>query len=344
MEIAVDAMGGDHAPQAIVAGAVEASRQLGVGVILVGDKESVQRELPSPLPADARIRIHHASQVIGMGESPATGLRRKPQASIPVAADLVKQGEAAGFVSAGNSGAVMASAVWAFGTLEGVERPAIGLIMPGRNEPWILLDAGANADCRPTHLLHFALMGSLYAQRLLGRADPRVALLSIGHEPSKGNELTRAAYPLLQEAPVNFVGNLEGNDLLAGRADVIVCDGFVGNIILKAVEGVGETLGSLLREELYRQPIYALGRALLAPALRAFKKKSDYAEYGGALLLGVNGVCVISHGRSSPRAVVNAVRVAKQSVETQVVEGLAASFRQRDAASANADAAPARKD
>ena len=327
MEIAVDAMGGDYAPQAVVEGAVRAVERFAVSIALIGDQERIGTILAEFPQMPDRVRVVHASQVIAMDESPGTAMRRKPDASIMVAADLVSKGEAAGVVSAGNSGAVMAVAALKLGTTPGVERPAIATLLPGFKGWFVLLDAGANTDCSSHNLCQFARMGNIYAQRALEIDSPRVAVLSIGQEPTKGNELIKETHALLQSSGLNFVGNIEGNDLVHNKADVVVCDGFTGNVVLKVIEAFAELFGCWLKEELSRRTIYGLGKALLSPAFENFQKKADYAEYGGALLLGVNGVCVISHGRSSPKAVANAIRVAKESVEGQVVENIVGSFQ-----------------
>ncbi len=289
--IAVDAMGGDHAPSAIVDGAVSAARELGIGVALVGATPLIEQALGAHAGwRDLGLEIVEAPEVIGMEEPPAASLRRKPGASIRVAAGMVADGRADALFSAGNTGAAVMAAHAAFGMIRGVDRPALGAVVPTRERPAVLLDVGANAECRPQHLVHFAFMGGMYARLALGVERPRIGLLSIGEEATKGNELTREAHRLLAASPIDFVGNVEARDLYRGLADVIVCDGFTGNVVLKVSEGLIETVEAVLGHELQG----------------AF----DYSEYGGAPLLGVGGLTVVGHGRSSPKAVRNAIAMA----------------------------------
>lgn len=318
MRIALDAMGGDNAPHINVAGAVEAARAYGVDVMLVGDSFSLRRELLLYPVSNLKITIEPAPQVISMDEPPTVALRQKKDSSITRAVHLVKEGRADAVISAGNTGAMMAASKIILGTLKGVDRPAIATIFPTLNDPCVILDVGANVDSRPKHLLQFGIMGSIYARYILGKEKPRLGLLSIGEEEAKGNELTREAYKLLRKSSLNFVGNVEGRDIFKGEVDVIVCDGFVGNIVLKASESVAELFDVILKEELGSNPIYRLGAKLCSKGLRNFTRKIDYAEYGGAPLLGVNGVSIISHGRSSSRAIKNAIRVSKDLVEKRV--------------------------
>lgn len=329
MRIALDAMGGDNAPQVNVAGAVAAARDYGLEIILVGDSLKLRRELTS-CPSTDLITIEPASQVVEMGESPTVALRQKKDSSITKAVSLVKEGKADAVVSAGNTGAVMAVTKIMLGTLKGVDRPAIVTLFPTLKEPCLLLDVGANVDCRPEHLFQFAVMGSIYARYILARPSPRVGLLSIGEEETKGNDLTRETHGLLRKSSLNFIGNVEGRDVFRGEADVIVCDGFIGNVVLKACESMAELFDVVLREELSRKFFYRLGANLCRNGLKNFMKKIDYAEHGGAPLLGVNGVSIICHGRSSSRAIKNALRVAKELVEGKVNfhigESLAQSF------------------
>lgn len=322
--IAIDAMGGDHAPAAIVEGAMLARQQLeNIEVLLVGDTEQIQACLPAGVPEGCR--IVHAEQAIAMDDDPLTSLRRKPKSSINIAMNLVKQGEADAVVSAGHSGAVMAAALLRLGRIPGVERPAIGAflptLVPGRQV--VLLDVGANVDCRPSFLDQFAAMGSAYSQWGLGVPNPKVGLLNIGEEECKGNDLALRTYALLRDNPhVNFVGNAEGRDVLSGNFDVVVCDGFAGNVLLKFAEAVGEVMLGILREELPRGLHGKAGITLLRPNLKRIKQRVDHAEHGGGLLLGVAGVCIISHGSSKPPSIVSAMRVAKDAVENQVLDHL----------------------
>jgi glycerol-3-phosphate acyltransferase PlsX len=319
MKIAVDAMGGDNAPHAVVAGAVHAAREFGVGIILVGIEQMVQTELKKhPFAKSLPIEVRNATQVVDMLDSPATVFRRKKDSSIRVANDLVKSGEAVAVISAGHTGAAMATSLFVLGPLEGVERPAIGVFMPTVKGRCIVLDMGANVDCKPNHLLQFAIMGEVFAKHLLKNPNPRVGLLSIGEEETKGNELTKEAFKLLTETSLNFIGNVEGRDVMMGKVDVIVCDGFIGNVVLKLSEAVAEAIGVILKENIGDNLIRKLGYFMMKPAFRALKRKMDYAEYGGAPLLGVNGVSIISHGRSSDRAIKNAIRVAMELARGEV--------------------------
>jgi len=317
--VAVDAMGGDHAPREVVHGAVHAARDPGVEVILVGPTRTLQGELRG-LGADRTVRIEEAPDVIGMAEAPAMALRRKRRASIPVAVDLIRRGEADAMVSAGNTGAVMAAALLGLGRIEGIDRPAIAAVLPTTLGRAILVDVGANVDCRPKHLLQFAVMGSVYAARVLGVPSPRVGVLSNGAEETKGNELVIRAAELLRASGLRFIGNVEGREFFDGTADVVVCDGFVGNVALKFGEGLALGIFTLLREELRRTMRVKIGAALSLPGFRAVRRRMDYTEYGGAPLLGVNGVSIISHGRSSPRAIKNALLVALRAIESKMDE------------------------
>ncbi|MEK7702848.1 MAG: phosphate acyltransferase PlsX [Nitrospirota bacterium] len=317
MKIAVDAMGGDDAPFSEVCGALEACEAFSVEIALVGDETAIKGALSSFGATPSKISIVHTPVRIEMREPPLT-VRRKKNASICVATEMVKTGEAVAVISAGNSGASMAAALLILGAIPGVERPAIATMLPTMAGTSILIDAGANVDCKPKHLVSFAMMGNVYAKDLLGVAKPKVGLLNIGEEDSKGNELTKEAFTLLKGAPIHFIGNVEGKELYAGAADVIVCDGFVGNIVLKVSEGLAETITQFLKKEIMASPLGRLGGLLLKPAFKRFKNKIDYAEYGGAPLLGVNGISIISHGRSSPKAIKNAIRVAKESYERGV--------------------------
>jgi len=321
MRIAVDAMGGDFAPAEIVKGAVAGSRLHGVDVVLVGDEARIKAHLPAGALASGAVSIRHASEVIDMNEH-VEAVRVKKDASVVVAAGMVKSGEAEAMVSLGNTAAAMAVATLKFGRISGIDRPAIATVWPGKTGPTILLDAGAVADCEPQNLLDFAVMGGVYAEKVLGIRRPRVALLSIGEEKEKGNKLTRAAYELLEATSLNFVGNIESRHLFSNTADVIVADGFAGNIVLKTAEGLAEHVMVLVKEDLKKHPLAWITVALLTPMLRRIKKKLDYSEYGGAPLLGPDGVCIIGHGRSNAKAVANAVRAAKEAVNAGVVQAI----------------------
>jgi len=319
MKIAVDAMGGDNAPHAVVAGAVEAAAEYGISIILVGIEQIVQKELDKhPQARTLPLEIRNATEVVDMLDSPATVFRRKKNSSIRVANDLVKSGEAVAVVSAGHSGAAMTTSLFVLGPIEGVERPAIATFMPSIKGTSIVLDMGANVDCKPNHLLQFAVMGDVYAKYLLKIPNPRVGLLSIGEEETKGNELTKEAFKLLTETSLNFIGNVEGRDVMSGNADVIVCDGFVGNVVLKVSESVVEAIGLYIREGIGKSLLRKLGYLLMRPAFDSLKRRVDYAEYGGAPLVGINGISIIGHGRSSARAIKNAIRVAAELAKSEV--------------------------
>jgi len=319
--IAVDAMGGDDAPGRVVDGALAAARHLDLGILLVGPSERLEAELTRYDSAELQhVRILDADAVVEMTDQPAAALRRKPTASIKVAAEAVARGEAAALFSAGHTGATVMAAYGAFGTLPGVDRPALAATIPTRRHPAILLDVGASVECRPQHLLQFAVMGSMYARVAFGLDTPRVALLSIGEEATKGNELTREAHRMLKASSLPFIGNIEARDVYSGAADVIVCDGFTGNIALKISEGLVEMVEELLGEELSSTITMRVGSLLTRRALRHFRKRVDYSEYGGAPLLGVAGIAVVGHGRSSAKAVRNAVAMAYRFASTRFSE------------------------
>jgi glycerol-3-phosphate acyltransferase PlsX len=325
VRIALDAMGGDHAPLAPVAGAVRAARVWGYQVQLVGRESDVRAALQQQgdlKGIENLIEIVHAPDVIEMGEHPASAVRSKRHSSMAVAVDLVKTGASDCFVSAGNTGGVLATALLGLRRIEGItsERPALAAQLPTLKGMCVLLDAGANADARPEWLAQFALMGSLYAEIALGRQQPTVATLSNGEEEGKGNATLSEAVPLIRALPINYVGNIEGKDVTAGNVDVVVVDGFAGNIFLKGAEGVVATMTELIRQELTRNPVRMVLAAGLRPAFRAIRRRLSYEEYGGVPLLGVNGVCIVAHGRSTPLAMQNAIRAGAQCVELQLVE------------------------
>ncbi|MFN3475995.1 MAG: phosphate acyltransferase PlsX [Candidatus Methylomirabilales bacterium] len=321
VQVALDAMGGDIGVAANVEGAVAAVRELPVSVILVGNEEEIAKHLEAYDASSLGITIRHAPETVGMDEPPTFALRRKKRSSIRVGLELVKRDEAEAFVSAGNTGAVMAKAYVVLGPLPGVERPAIAVVLPTLTGKMILLDVGANADCKPRHLVQFAIMGHIYARYILGKATPRVGLLSIGEEEGKGNELTKEAFKVLEEEPsLSFIGNVEGRDVFSGKADVVVCDGFTGNIALKIGEAAAEFLVVLLREELSKDLPGKAGSLLMKNAFHRLKKRIDPAEVGGAPLLGVDGVCIVSHGRSTAKAIKSAIRVALECVQGNVIQ------------------------
>ncbi|QHV00034.1 phosphate acyltransferase PlsX [Synechocystis sp. CACIAM 05] len=319
-KIALDAMGGDYAPEEIVIGAIRASQELDVDIFLVGDRQAIEDCLNRHPHQGINLTIVDAEGVVEMEED-AVVVRRKPKASINVAMNLVKEKQADAVVSAGHSGAAMAAALLRLGRLKGIDRPAIGTLFPTMvpGKSVIVLDVGANVDCKPKYLEQFALMGTVYSQYVLGVDSPKVGLLNIGEESNKGNTLALQTHELLQSNPeIPFVGNAEGRDVLSGNFDVIVCDGFVGNIVLKFAEAVGEILLSIVKEELPRGWRGKLGAIILAPNLRRIKQRVDHAEHGGALLFGVDGVCVISHGSSRSGSIFNAIRLAKEAIDNQV--------------------------
>jgi glycerol-3-phosphate acyltransferase PlsX len=324
MRIALDAMGGDKAPAEIIDGAVEAVRE-GSGrfeIVLVGDRDVIDSYLVSNGLSTDGIEVVHASEVIEMSESPANAIRRKRDASISVALRLQKEGKVQAVVSAGNTGAAVASSLISLGRIRGIDRPAIAIFYPTRNGGTVLLDGGANSDCLPHHLEQFGQMGSVYAELYLKRKSPKVGLLSIGEEPSKGNELTREAHKLLASSGLDFVGNVEGRDIFTGSADVVVCDGFVGNIVLKFTESIIYYINSLIREGVSESIVAKAGALLMKPVFGKMKKTLDYAEYGGMPLLGIDGVTIIGHGGSSAKAIKNAIFAAERFVDSGINERL----------------------
>lgn len=323
VKIAVDAMGGDNSPAAEVAGAVAACRELGCRVVLVGDTAQIQAELDKHQTRDLSLEIHHASEVVGMHDSPSDALRKKKDSSIRVAYDLVQQGAAAAVVSAGNSGAIMACGMFVFGRVKGIERPAIGTFLPNLNDQTMVLDMGANVDCKASHLYQFAIMGSLYVEHFLNKPNPRVGLLSNGEEEKKGNALTRETHQLLKEAPLNYLGYVEGGDVYNGSVDVVVCDGFVGNVLLKVSEGLAVAIGTMLKQEIGSRFWAKVGYFFSRSAFAAFKKRTNPAEYGGAPLLGIAGVGIVCHGSSDPVAISIAIRQAGEYAEIRFEEKLA---------------------
>ena len=326
MKIAVDAMGGDYGPAVVVEGAVAASREFGVTVMLVGDRPAIEREVARLGVDHAAVEIRHASQVVGMAEAPSQALRRKRDSSLRVAAQLVKDGDASAFISAGNTGAAMAIAMFIVGVLPGVDRPAIAAVLPNHKRFTVLIDAGANIDPKPWHLLQFAVMGHVYARDILGYDNPRVGLLSVGEEAGKGTELTRESYEHLKGSSLNFVGNVEGRDIYNGRCDVVVTDGFTGNVALKISESLADTLGLMIREELTRDWRSKVGAALAQAAFQRFRRRVDYTEMGGAPLLGIDGAAIICHGASPVKAIKNAVRVAAEWAKAGVNEHIKAAL------------------
>jgi glycerol-3-phosphate acyltransferase PlsX len=320
MKIAVDAMGGDLAPASPVAGAVEAlHKYTDIEVILVGDRARIEEEFAKlHIKQPKRLTIHHASQVVEMADSAIDAIRRKKDSSISRAVELLAEGGADALVSAGHTGAFVAASKVKLRTLPGVDRPGIATVMPTETSLFLLIDAGANVDSEPKHLLQFGIMGSVYSREVLGRKNPRVGLMSIGSEASKGNELTREAYKELSRAKINFIGNVEGHDLFNKAVDVVVCDGFVGNVILKTSESLAGAIFAWLRRELRKDLVRSFGALMAKEAFYAIRRRTNTEEYGGMPLLGVNGICIKAHGNSTPKAIKNAIRVAREAVAHQV--------------------------
>ena len=337
MRIALDAMGGDYGPEELTRGAMLAAKQTGLQVVLVGNQQVLQGHvdrLRSGASEETQLQIVHAAEVVEMGESPVDAIRRKKDASVMVAFDLVRQGQADAAVSAGNSGATMAAAVRKLGRMEHVSRPGIASIFPTLKKPVVMMDVGANVDCRPQHLFQFAVMASAFSH-IFDIERPRIGILSIGEEVGKGNTLVKETYSRLAASSLNFVGNVEGRDVFQGNVDVIVCDGFVGNICLKLSEGLAEAAMQMIKDEIMKSTAAKIGYLLARPAFRAFAKRVDYAEYGGAPLLGINGIGIICHGKSSAEAIKNAIIEAAKMVDKQVNQriatGLAASALDEEA-------------
>lgn len=332
LTIAVDAMGGDHAPKSEVEGAIQAARAGHARVILVGQEAVVRAELEKhPSSRDLPIEVHNATEFITMEDSAAKAVRTKKDSSIRVACRLMRDGVVQGVVSAGNTGAVMATAKIVQGMVRGVDRPALAMALPtGTGRPVVVLDVGANVDCTAAMLAQFAVMGEIYSRLIFHTSRPRVGLLSIGEEEHKGNELTRAVSPLLRDLPINYLGNVEGRDIFTGEADVVICDGFVGNVVLKVSEGLVDVFKGMLKESLQSTMTRMIGAKLSSGAFAEFKQKLDYSEYGGAPLLGVKGVTIICHGRSNPNAIKNAVRVAAEFAGGRVNEKIEAELDVQD--------------
>lgn len=324
MYIALDAMGGDYAPDTNVKGAILFAKETNIGVYLVGKEEILKPLLEKYDGQNLPIEIVHAEETIEMDELPSIAIRKKRKSSMYIAGKLVREGKASAFVSAGNTGAAMAVSKFIVGSAEGIERPGIAVAFPTKKgKPTVLIDVGANVDCRPRHLLYFAVMGHTYVKEILKSSDnPKIGILSIGEEEGKGNDLVKDTYPLFKISGLNFVGNVEGRDIFTGDFDVIVCDGFVGNVVLKTSESLGMIILEMIKQEVKKSFISKIGATLMLPALKRFKKKADFAEYGGAPLLGTKGTCIITHGRADEKAIKNALRVASDFVQTNFNEKL----------------------
>jgi glycerol-3-phosphate acyltransferase PlsX len=324
MKIVVDAMGGDHAPAVTVEGAVQAARDLDLEIVLVGRQEEVRAELAKHETAGLALAVQHASQVIEMDEHPAAAVKEKKDSSMVVGMEMLKRQEADAFFTAGNSGGALAAALFRLGRIRGIKRPALSTIFPSQTPQGycFLLDIGANADCKPEYLTQFALMGSIYSERVLGVLNPRVAIVSNGEEEGKGNDLVKKTVPLLRAGRLNFVGNAEGKDIPWGLADVVVTDGFTGNVVIKLAEGVSSLLLDILKQEITSSNVSKVGALLARPAFDQVRKRLDYREYGGAPLLGVDGVVIVGHGRSDSLAIRNGIRMAAQAVENGVLDAI----------------------
>jgi len=318
VRIALDGMGGDNAPQAIVAGAVEAARAYDVKIILVGDQSLLRTELEKHRNVSKNISIHHAGSFVRMDESAVLAIRKKKDASISICADLAKEGIVDAIVTAGHTGAAVVAATLKLRLLEGIERPGIGILLPTLGTPTLLIDVGANIDPKPIHLYQYAVMGDVYFRYILRKNRPSVGILNIGEEESKGTDYIKEAHQLLNKSKLHFIGNVEGRDIFNGSVDIVVCDGFVGNVVLKVSESIAGVIGKLLKAQLKKSFVTRLGALLAKPAFDALKKECDYSEYGGAPLLGVDGNCIISHGSSDARAIKNAIRVASEFVKYEI--------------------------
>lgn len=326
MRVVVDGMGGDNSPQAIVEGCVLAQKEYGVDIIITGPKEKIEAELAKYEYNKSAISVLDATEVISTNEAPVKALKTKKDSSLVKALELVKSGEADAVVSAGSTGAFLAGCTLIVKRIKGISRPALAPVMPGKNGPFMIIDAGANADCKPQYLTQFAQMGKVYFENVLGVENPSVGLVNIGEEEEKGNELTKVAYQLLKEEDINFVGNIEPRDIPKGKVNVLVCDGFVGNTVLKMYEGVAETILSEIKAEIMGSFVTKIGGAMLAPVFKRFKKHYDYKEYGGAAFLGVNGICIKAHGSSDARALKNAIKVSKVYYDTGVLDKMKSAF------------------
>ncbi|CDF57912.1 phosphate acyltransferase PlsX [Thermobrachium celere] len=322
MKVVIDAMGGDKAPYEIIKGAVDAARELNVDLILVGKQEIIQEELKKHNIDGLNIEVVNATEIIENNESPTMAIRRKKDSSLVVAFKLLKEGKADALVSAGSTGAILAGGIFLLGRINGIDRAALTPVIPGKNGPFVIVDAGANADCKPNNLLQFALMGEVYANKVLGINNPKVALANIGAEEEKGNELTKQSYGILKENIKGFVGNIEGRDIPNGDVQVVVCDGFTGNMILKVYEGVAATIFDILKSEIMSSTMTKIGGMLLKPVFKKFKRKFDYTEYGGAILLGVEGLVIKAHGSSNAKAFKNAIRQAKNAFDGKILQDI----------------------
>ena len=328
MKIVVDAMGGDYAPKNVIEGVVSAVTELGVTIVLVGMEQEVKKELARYDYPASQIEIVHAPEVVGMDEPATTSIRKKKNSSISIGVNLLKDPNYSAFVSAGNTGAVVCASTVFLGMMPGVERPGIGLILPSLKSFTFLIDIGANTDPKPQHLLQYAVMANIYAQHVLNIKSPTIGLLNIGEEEAKGTDFVKETHKMMSERVPGFMGNIEANEIFSGKCDCIICDGFVGNVVIKVSESLVESAGALLKREIKKSPLALLGAFLMKSRLMHIKKHADYSEYGGAPLLGVNGLVMISHGRSNPKAIKNAIKAAMREVEhnvmARITEGVSA--------------------
>ncbi len=327
MRIALDGMGGDHAPREVVAGAILAAREYDARITIVGDQNLIHAELEKHKGVSKNITVHHAGSFVRMDESAAISIRKKKDASISICADLVKEGQADAIVTAGHTGAAVVATTLKLRLLEGVERPGIGILFPTLKTPTLLLDVGANIDTKPIHLYQYAVMGDVYFRYILKKNRPSVGILNIGEEETKGTDYIKEAHQLLNKSHLHFIGNVEGRDIFNGSVDIVVCDGFVGNVVLKVSESIADVIGKMLKQELKRNFMTMLGAMMAKPAFDALKKEIDYSEYGGAPLLGVAGNCIISHGSSNARAIKNAIRVAGEFVKYEINQHIVEAIR-----------------
>ncbi len=329
MRIAVDGMGGDNAPQAVVAGAVAAAREHDFRIVLVGDQNLLRSELEKHKDPPKSITIHHAGSFIRMDESATVSIRKKKDASISVCADLAKEGVVDAIVTAGHTGAAVVACTLKLRLLEGVDRPGIGIIFPTLGTPTFLIDVGANIDTKPTHLIQYAIMGDVYFRYILRKNRPSIGILNIGEEETKGTEYIKEAHQLLNKSRLHFIGNVEGRDIFNGSVDIVVCDGFVGNVVLKVSESIADVIGKLLKQELKKNVFTRVGAFFAKPAFDRLRREIDYSEYGGAPLLGIDGTCIISHGSSNARAIKNAIRVASEFVKYEINTHILEAIRNR---------------
>ncbi|SHJ04854.1 phosphate acyltransferase PlsX [Lutispora thermophila] len=323
MKIAIDAMGGDNAPKAVVEGCIDTANEYDIEIFLIGNEKEVEKYLNGVNPTKGKIHIVHADEVITGEDTPVQAIKQKKNSSMVVGLKMVKDGECDAFLSAGNTGAFLAGALLKVGRIKGIDRPALAPLLPTEKGVCMLIDAGANMDCKPKNLLQFAIMGAIYMEKVEGILSPRVGLLNVGTEEGKGNDLTKQSYELLKNSSLNFVGNVEARDIFSGACDVLVCDGFAGNVVLKNTEGLASTIFSLLKEELMKSTKSKFGALLLKDSFKSFKKRFDYKEYGGAPFLGIDGIMIKAHGSSDSRAIKNAIRQAKLLYDNGCIDRIA---------------------